>query len=254
MTATLDGRVVLVTGAGGGVGRGIALACGAVGASVVVSARGESGTETADDITRRGGEAIAVRCDVTDRADVDRTLDAAVAAYGRVDAVFHNATSRASSQPHLLEDADLALWEEHASVSLRGSFHCAQAAHPHLVRSQGSLILLTSPAGIEGSESLPFYSVVKASQRGFTKSLALEWGPDGVRVNAIAPLAVTDALHRAFEADPTLEPSLRAKIPLGRLGDSEDDIGTVAAFLASDGASYMTGQTLIVSGGRFTLL
>lgn len=251
---SLHDRVVLVTGAGGGVGAGIATACAAAGAMVAVTGRSASADDVAAQIVERGGAAIAVRCDVTRRSETDDALAETAERFGRIDTVFHNATSRSSSQPHALEDAGLDLWEEHAAVSLRGSFHCAAAAHPHLVRSHGSLVLLTSPAGIEGSEALAFYSVVKAAQRGFTKALALEWGPDDVRVNGIAPLAVTDALDRAFAADPELEPALRAKIPLGRVGDPERDIGPVAAFLASDGARYITGQTLVVSGGRFTLL
>ncbi len=221
---------------------------------MAVTGRSATADEVAAQIVDGGGRAIAVRCDVTRRSEIDDALTETACRFGRIDAVFHNATSRASSQPHALESADLDLWEEHAGVSLRGSFHCAQAAYPHLSHSRGSLVLLTSPAGMEGSEALPFYSVVKAAQRGFVKALAREWGPDEVRVNGIAPLAVTDALDRAFEADPALEASLRAKIPLGRVGDPTEDIGPVAAFLAGDGSRYVTGQTLVVSGGRFTLL
>lgn len=254
MTGLLDGKVVLVTGAGGGVGRGIALACAEAGAHVVVTARSGSGDETAAEIFERGGSALSVRCDVTDRAQVDHAVAEARAAFGGLDVLVHNATSRQSSQPHALEDAGLDLWEDHAAVSVRGSFHCAQAAYPELVARGGNLILLTSPAGIEGSDSLPFYGMVKAAQRALVKSLALEWGPSGVRVNGIAPLAVTEALDRAFEADPTLEARLQALVPMQRIGESEGDIGYVAAFLASDWARYLTGQTLVVSGGRFTLL
>jgi 3-oxoacyl-[acyl-carrier protein] reductase len=254
VTGLLDGKVALVTGAGGGVGRGIALACAEAGAHVVATARGASGDETAEMITARGGSALAVRCDVTDRADVDRAVADARRVFGGLDAMIHNATSRESSQPHALEDASLELWDAHASVSVRGSFHCAQAAFESLVERGGTLILLTSPAGIEGSDTLPFYGMVKAAQRALVKSLALEWGPSGVRVNGLAPLAVTEALDRAFQADPTLEARLRSLVPLGRIGESEADVGYVAAFLMSEWSAYLTGQTLVVSGGRFTLL
>lgn len=254
MSGVLDGRVVLVTGGGGGVGRGISQACAAAGAQVVVAARGESGDETVAAITGRGGAAVAVRCDVTVLADVHAAVAHARAAFGGLDAMVHNATSRSSSQPHALEDADLDLWEEHAAVSVRGSFHCARAAHAALAERRGSLVLLTSPAGIEGSGPLAFYGMVKAAQRGMIKALAQEWGPTGVRVNGIAPLAVTEALDRAFEADPTLQANLEALVPMGYLGEPEADVGYVAAFLVSDWARYVTGQTLVVSGGRFTLL
>jgi len=250
----LRDRVVLVTGAGAGLGRGIALACAAAGAHVVVTARSGSGEATVELITDRGGTASFVRCDVTDEGQVDRAVQAARAVAGGLDAFVHNATSRRSNQPHALEDASLELWDEHAAVSLRGSFLCARAAFPALAERRGSLILLTSPAGIEGSDRLAFYGVVKAGQRGLIKSLALEWGPAGVRVNGIAPLARTEALDEAFAADPALEARLRSLVPLGRIGDAEHDVGGVVAFLASDAAAYLTGQTLVVSGGRFTLL
>lgn len=250
----LKDKVVLVTGAGGGVGRGIALACAAAGAEVVVTARGASGEETTEMIRAEGGSAHAVRCDVTDRDDVERSVAEALRVYGGLDAMVHNATSRESSQPHALEEASLELWEAHASVSVRGSFHCAQASFGALVETGGTLILLTSPAGIEGSATLPFYGMAKAAQRALVKSLALEWGPSGVRVNGLAPLARTEALDRAFEADETLEARIRSLVPLGRIGEPTVDVGYVAAFLVSDWANYVSGQTLVVSGGRFTLL
>jgi NAD(P)-dependent dehydrogenase (short-subunit alcohol dehydrogenase family) len=250
----LRGKVVLVTGAGGGVGKGIALACGQAGADVVVTARSASGDETTSEILERGGSALSVRCDVTDRADVERAVAQAKEAFGGLDAMVHNATSRQSSQPHALEDAGLDLWEEHAAVSVRGSLYCAQAAHAELAARGGTLILLSSPAGIEGSDNLPFYGMVKGAQRALVKSLAQEWGPDGIRVNALAPLAVSEALGRAFEADASLQAKIEAIVPLRRIGESEADIGYVAAFLVSEWSRYVTGQTLLVSGGRLTLL
>ncbi len=115
----------------------------------------------------------------------------------------------------------------------------------------GSLILLTSPAGMEGSGNLPLYATVKGAQRGLLKSLAREWGPHGVRVNAIAPVAWTPAMNAATEANPTLEARLIARTPLGRIGSSEDDIGPVAVFLASPLARHVTGQTICADGGRY---
>jgi NAD(P)-dependent dehydrogenase (short-subunit alcohol dehydrogenase family) len=251
----LEGRVVLVTGAGAGVGRGMAHALASAGAEVVVTARRpETGEVVAAEIADRGGKALAVPCDVTDPEAIRAALRAAVDRSGRLDHVIHNATSRRSSEVTDLAEATEDLWEEHGSVAVRPLYRLARDAFPHLVESRGSLLVLTSPAGISGSATLPFYATAKAAQRGFLKALAREWGPHGVRVNGLAPLAVTPALENAMREDPTLEPRLARVTPLGYTGDAERDIGPAAVFLCSDAARYVTGQTLAVSGGRFTAL
>lgn len=247
MSDALAGRTILVTGAGGGVGRGIALACGARGAHVIIASPRDNGDETATLVNDRGGRAEWIRCDVTARADVD----AAVARAGRLDAFVHNATSRRSSEPGRVEDITEDCWHDHASVTLRASYYCAQAAQPKLRASRGSLILMTSPAGMEGSRMLPAYGMVKGALRGFAKSLAREWGPLGVRVNLVSPLAMTPAMENAIREDPPLAGRLAQRVPLGRLGDAETDIGAAVAFLAGPDSKYVTGQTLVVDGGRF---
>ena len=250
----LDGKAVLVTGAAAGVGEGIALACAAAGASVVVTARRpEAGQAVVDEIVARGGQAHFVRCDVTSADDVGAAVEATVDTYGHLDALVHNATSNRSSEPVDLEHAPLSLWEEHAAVAITASYRLARAAYEHLRAGRGSLLILTSPAGIDGSASLSFYGVAKAAQRGFLKALAREWALDGIRVNGLAPLARTPALDNAIVADPTMLPRLERIVPLGWIGDSERDIGPTAVFLCSEAARYVTGQTLIVSGGRFMM-
>jgi 3-oxoacyl-[acyl-carrier protein] reductase len=240
----------VVTGAGGGVGRGIALACAADGMFVVVAARHDSGAETVELIERRGGHAVWVPCDVVVRDDVER----AVAAAGELHAFVHNAASSRSSETVRLEEVDDEMWEAHASVSLRGAYYAAQAALPGLRASGGVFALLTSAAGVEASPTRPAYSIVKGALRGLGKSLALEWGPLGVRVVMVSPLAATGALTEAFAADPSLEGRLTGRIPLGRFGDPERDVGRVVAFLCSAAAGYITGQTVVVDGGRLTAL
>ena len=116
--------------------------------------------------------------------------------------MVHNATSRRSGDPVRLEDADDALLDEHMAVSLRGTFHCATAALPHLRESAGAFVTMTSPAGMEGSFMLPLYGTVKAALRGFTKSVAREWAPYGIRVNTVSPLAMTPAMTHAYTEDP----------------------------------------------------
>jgi 3-oxoacyl-[acyl-carrier protein] reductase len=166
--------------------------------------------------------------------------------------MVHNALAFVGP-PHETQDVPVETWDAMMSTGVRASFHCAQAAFPHLRERQGTLILITSAAGVEGSPYIPAYGLVKAAQRGLAKSLAREWGPLGVRVNCIGPVAMTPAMAKSAEKSPVfLEGRLMDRTPLRRIGDPEADIGPVAVFLASDLSRYMTGQTLMVDGGGFT--
>jgi 3-oxoacyl-[acyl-carrier protein] reductase len=250
----LDGLAVLVTGASQGVGRGLAMAAANAGASVVVTARNlEAAQSVVAEIHARGQIAMAVACDVTRRADVEGAVAAALARFGRLDAMIHNACSRCSSHPAKLQDVTDADWDDQMAVGLRGSFHCAQAALPALRGSRGSLVILTSNAGIEGSAVLPVYSTVKGAQRSLVKSLAREWGPLGVRVNSLAPVAMTPGMERFFAGSPQLRAHIEGRAPLGRIGDSEVDIGRAMNFLIGPDSAFITGQTLVVNGGAFLL-
>ncbi len=251
---SLDGLTALVTGSGGGVGRGIAMALAAEGAHVVVATRSESGQVVADEITARGDLATWARCDVTDRGAVADAVALAVTRTGRLDAVVHNATSNSSSRPHRLAEVDRALWEDHFAVSLGGAHNCAHAALPALRERGGSFVVMTSPAGIEGSPTLPLYATMKGALRGFAKSLAREWAAHAITVNVVSPLAYSPAMAAAIAAEPALEERLSRRIPLGRIGDPEHDIGSAVAFLVGPKARYITGQTLGVDGGHYTNL
>lgn len=246
----LVGKRVFITGAGNGVGAGLAKQCAAAGAHVIVTSRGPNGREVTDGIIANGGSAEWMPCDVSSRQSIDDAIGITVSS-GGMDALIHNAVSPLSSVPVRLEDLDDDQWEQHAVVSLRASFWCALAARDALMASKGILLLMTSPAGMEGSVGLPAYGTVKGAQRSFAKALAREWAPHGVRVNSISPLAATPAMDNLFEVDPPSRERILSKIPLGRLGDSAADIGSAAVFLCSDDATYITGQTLVVDGGRF---
>ena len=115
----------------------------------------------------------------------------------------------------------------------------------------GRLILITSPSGVEGSANIPLYSPAKAAQRAIVKSLAREWGHHGITANCVAPVAGSPALVSAFAHNPALRDAIEARTPLGRVGDITSDIGSVALFLASDDAGYVTGQTIVCDGGSF---
>lgn len=247
----VSGRfTVLVTGASGGVGRGIALACGEAGWNVWIAARrSREGTAVASEVDAAGGAGRFVNCDAADEASVTAAVAEVVGRDGRLDGVVHNATSGLSPRPVPLSDLALADLRDHVAVSLRGSWLLTRAAKPHLRATGGSILLLTSEAGFEGKAKLSPYAAVKAAQRGFARALAREWGPEGIRVNCMAPLADSPAMEKAFDLDPAMAPRLFGRNPLGRLGDPVADIGPVARFLLSPDARYLTGNTLMVDGG-----
>lgn len=252
VTGSLTGRVVLVTGGGAGIGRALCEACASAGADVVIAAPGTNGEQAAADITTGGGSAAYIRADVTSLADLHRAVDHAVTRFGGLDGLVHNATSRYSSVVTPLSELDADVFDDHLAVSVGGAFNCAKAALPELRKRRGRLVLMTSPAAMEGTSTLPAYGTVKGALRGLAKSLALEEAPYGVNVTAVSPLAVTPALHNAYRSNPHLEERLRQLVPLGWVGDPLLDIAPVVTFLLGDGARYLTGQTLVVDGGRYT--
>jgi 3-oxoacyl-[acyl-carrier protein] reductase len=172
-----------------------------------------------------------------------------IAKDGHLDAVVHNATSALSPKPVTLADVAMHDLQDHVAVGARGLFLLATLAGPHLKASRGSFVILTSEAGFEGKALLAPYAAVKAAQRGMARALAREWGPQGVRVNCVAPLAMTPAMEEAFMSDPLMQSRVMGRNPLGRLGDPTEDIGPVVEFLLSGRAAFVTGNTLMVDGG-----
>jgi len=253
-SGSLAGKVVLVTGGGGGIGRAICLGCGKAGASVVVAGPGDNGAETAELVRARGGQAVFTRTDVGVAGDVESAVRGAVDTFGGLDGVVHSATSRLSPEVVAIDALDDEAWGDHVAVSLRGAYHCARFALAHLQARQGRFVLMTSPAAMEGSSALPAYATVKGAVRGLARSLAVEWGPLGVGVVCVSPLAHTTALERAYVENPGLEERLARLVPLGRVGDPDTDIAPVVVFLLGAAARHITGQTVVVDGGRFTTL
>ena len=251
----LQGRTAIVTGAGGGIGLGIASAFAKEGANVVVAARrADTGQPAVDAIRAEGGEATLVVTDVSKPEQISTCVQQTVEQYGGLEIVVHNAIGGGKgAMPHNVADCDLDHWKLYDRTAVLASFALARDTYPHLQEAgvQGRFILLVSPAGMEGSDSLPLYSAVKEAQRSFLKSLAREWGADGITVNGIAPVAETPALTMGFEFDPKLRGRLEARTLLGRLGRPEEDIGRIAVFLASDDAAYITGQSIVCDGGGY---
>jgi len=251
-TRFLEGRVAVVTGGGSGIGLGMATAMASHGATVILACRRvEVGEPVAAELRESGLAVSCVKCDVTVAEEVATAITTAVDKFGRLDCLIHNAVAGTFDGAGPLTQASATGWKMLVASSLRASFDCAQASYPHLKDSKGSLILLTSASGMEGSVGLPLYGVVKAAQRTLAKGLAAEWGPDGIRVNTVAPLALTPAFDRGLAADPSLIDRLESSTPLGRIGDPTRDVGPVAVFLASDLSRHVTGQTIVADGGGF---
>jgi NAD(P)-dependent dehydrogenase (short-subunit alcohol dehydrogenase family) len=251
MKSLLEGRTVLVTGGGAGIGRGVAIGAAREGAHVVVTSLSANGGEVSASILEEGHRSSWVPCDVTDRRAVQRAISHAVNTTGRLDAVVHSALSRPlpSGTRSALEELEPATWEHHVSVALRGAYFCAAEAHASLRAAQGSLILMSSGAGIEGSPAMAAYATCKAAIRGLTKSLAREWGRSGVTVNAVSPLVRTPAFDRSVQ-DPAQATFILGLSALGYVGETLTDVVPAILFLMSDGGRYITGQTLVVDGGR----
>jgi NAD(P)-dependent dehydrogenase (short-subunit alcohol dehydrogenase family) len=249
----LDGYSVLVTGASEGIGRGIALAAAAAGACVLVTALDAPAAGlVVDEIRARGGRAESAACDVTRRADIEAAVASARGAFGRLDSVVHNAnlTGARARTVQDIEDAD---WQPSVSVGLRPIFISARAVLPALVETKGCMVVLTSQSGIDGTVNLPVYSAVKGAQRALVKSLAREWGPLGVRVNAVAPSAITPAQQAYLIREPHMRAHLIARSALRRMGDAESDIGRAVNFLIARESGFVTGQTLVVNGGALMM-
>lgn len=245
----LAGKTALVTGAGQGIGRGIALAMAAEGAAVAVVELDErSGSRTAAEIEKLGGRALAVRCDVRVRAEVQAAVAAVVAEFGALDVLVNNACAAATDVPLVdVSDDDMALaWQS----GVLGSLYLMQSCHPHLRGRKSSVLNVGSIAGVQGMAGCAAYGPAKEAIRSLTKVAAREWGPEGIRVNCLCPNADSPARRRWREEHPEIAAGAEIEnIPLGRVGDCERDIGGAAVFLATAEARYITGHTLMVDGG-----
>ena len=247
----LDDKVAIVTGAGQGVGRGIALALAAEGARVVVVGRTlEKVERVAKEIADRGGSALPVRCDVTLRADVDTLVTSAVEAYGTVDILINNAKSSSQGRLENITAEDI---ERNFGSGPVAALWCMQACLPYLQDRGGTIINLGSSTGVQGDPGFGAYAMAKEAIRGLTKVAAREWGRHGITVNVICPAAESPASEAFFGAHPEHLTRIERETPLGRFGRSEEDIGRACVALASEDLGYLTGATLMLDGGRCIL-
>ncbi|WP_394216391.1 glucose 1-dehydrogenase [Brachybacterium vulturis] len=241
----LTGRICLVTGAAGGIGRGIAAKLTAEGAIVVVAdLDGEAAQQVAAEL---GGHALAVRVDIADRASVDAMTAQVVDRFGRIDVLVNNA-GWDKVGPFL--DQDPALWDRIIGINLVGTLHCSQSVVRVMTeQGYGTVVNIASDAARVGSSGEAVYSACKGGIVAFTKTLARESARAGITANVVCPGPADTPLFDAISQDsPTLRASLERAIPLRRLAQPED-LANAVAFLASPASHYITGQTLSVSGG-----
>jgi NAD(P)-dependent dehydrogenase (short-subunit alcohol dehydrogenase family) len=245
----LAGRVALVTGAGQGIGRGIALVFARERAKVCVAElKAYRGERTAEEIRAAGGEAFAVSADVGARADVERMIEETVRRYGTVDVLVNNAHGFGARAP--LEQIPDEQFDLSWVSGVKGTWWAMCAARPHMAaRGRGRIINMVSLAAERGDAGLGEYGAAKAGIASLTRSAAREWGRQGITANAIAPGAWTKRGQDYAARDPEGFARAMAARPIGRLGDPEADIAPVALFLATDDAQFVTGHVFYVDGG-----
>jgi len=242
----LQGRVAIVTGASRGIGRAIARRLASRGASVVAAARAEHAADVVAEIGAAGGRAEAANVDVTDRASIDAMVAGALERHGRVDILVNNAGIARDQLLLRMKDAD---WDAVLATNLTAAFACSQAVlRPMIKQRAGRIIAISSVVGQAGNAGQANYAASKAGLIGFAKALALEVASRGVTVNIVAPGLIETDMTRAITGG--AHEAWAAKIPLGRLGTPED-VAAAVCFLASDEASYITGQVIAVNGGMY---
>ncbi|MGF6918086.1 SDR family NAD(P)-dependent oxidoreductase [Paraburkholderia sp. 40] len=252
-TKKLAEKVAIVTGGGQGVGLGIALALATEGANLVLTGRTEAKlTRAAEELSALGSQVLVVPGDTRNRADAVRTVELAVERFGRVDVLINNAQSSSPGVP--LESVTDDDWSNTLESGLYGTLYFMQAALPRMKsQGRGAIINFGSRTGIEGLKGFGAYAATKEGIRGLSRVAAREWGVYGITVNVICPAALTPAAEAYLEANPQERTRYLSEIALGRFGDPQRDIGRTVAFLCSDDANFITGQTISVDGGQSML-
>jgi NAD(P)-dependent dehydrogenase (short-subunit alcohol dehydrogenase family) len=244
----LTGKVALVTGSSRGIGRAIAERLAEHGAKVVVSSRKlDACEEVVAGIRARGGEAIAHACNIGRKEDLQGLVNAAIQKWGGIDSLICNAAINPYFGP-LAEMGDDA-WDKVMASNVRSNFWLCNMVLPQMAeRGGGSIIIISSIAGLVGSPTLGVYGLSKAADMALARNLCAEWGPKNIRANCIAPGLVRTDFARTLWGDPKVYEQVVKAYPLRRIGEP-DEIAGAAVFLAGPSGSFMTGQTIVIDGG-----
>lgn len=249
MTFDLTGRTAVITGSTKGIGRAIAEAMGRQGANVVISSRKPEACESvAAELAAEGIAAAPIPCHVGRKDQLAALVDGARAYFGQIDILVCNAATNPVYGP--MKDVSDEAFDRIMGTNVRSTFQLCNMVLPEMAhRRDGVVIVIASIAGLYGNDRIGVYGVSKAAEAQLVRNLAVEWGAYNIRANAIAPGLVRTDFARALWEDPENLKRVEAKAPLRRIGEPEE-IGGIAAFLASPAASFITGQTIVADGGQ----
>lgn len=245
----MTGKIAVITGSTKGIGRSIAEEMAKCGAKVVISSRkAEVCEQVASELKAQGCEAMAIACHVGKKEDLQNLVDKTNAAWGDIDVLVCNAATNPVYGPtaELTDDA----WDKIMDTNVKGTFWLTNMVLPQMAKKgEGSVVLLSSIAGLRGNTVIGTYGVSKAAEAALARNLAVEWGPKGIRVNAIAPGLIKTDFAKALWEDPVRVKRAEDKTPLRRIGDPVDIAG-LAVFLATKASAYITGQVIVADGGE----
>lgn len=244
----LSGQVALITGSSRGIGKSIAEQMAAAGAKVVISSRKqEACDQVRDEIRARGGEAISMACNIGRKEEIEALVKATLEQMGRIDILVCNAAVNPFYGSLMKLDDDA--WDKIMDSNVKSSWWFCKLVAPHMIeRGSGNIILISSIGAFRSTSVLGAYGISKAADAQLARNFALELGPKGIRVNAIAPGLVKTDFAKALWSNPTILQNVEQRAPLRRIGQPVEIAG-VAVFLASQAASFVTGQLIVADGG-----